>query len=87
MGGSIVEQLPQFFSYYNCLFLLQAFGATLSLSLVGCIVGFVLGFGLAFVRNPHVIDLWPARIGAITFTEVFRRIPFLIKLMVIFFVR
>jgi polar amino acid transport system permease protein len=85
MRGSILEQLPHFFSYYNSLFLLQAFGATLSLSLVGCIVGFILGFGLAFVRNPRLIDLWPARVGAITFTETFRRIPFLVKLMVIFF--
>ena len=85
MGGSIAEQLPRFFSYYNVLFLAQAFGATLALSAVGCIAGFVSGFGLAFVRVPQVIAAPPLRLVSVAFTEVFRRIPFLVKLMVVFF--
>ena len=85
MGGSILDQVPLFFSYYNSLFLAQAFIATLSLSAAGCLTGFAFGSALAIVRNPHIVDLWPARVGAITFTETFRRIPFLVKLMVVFF--
>ncbi len=85
MGGSLLEQLPLFLSYSNMAFLAQAFGVTVALSIVGCVVGYAVGSLLAFIRNRHVVDLWPARLLSVGFSETFRRVPFLIKLMVVFF--
>lgn len=85
MLATIVEELPRFLTYYNLVFLGQAALVTLGLSAFGCIMGVLLGFGLAFVRlNPS--KLWaPLRWLAFTYTELFRRIPFLVTLMLCFF--
>ena len=85
MGGTLFEQLPLFFTSSNVVFLAQAFGVTLALSAVGCVAGYSFGTALAVVRNRHVVDFWPARLGSTLFSETFRRIPFLVKLMVVFF--
>jgi polar amino acid transport system permease protein len=85
MGGSILEQLPLFFSPPNLVFLARAFAATVALSLAGCVAGYTMGAGLAVLRNRHVVDFPPARLGSILFSETFRRIPFLVKLMLVFF--
>lgn len=62
-----------------------SFLMTLSLSLIGCGVGFLAGFGLALLRHPRIVPFAPARWLALVYTETFRRIPFLVKLMVVFF--
>jgi polar amino acid transport system permease protein len=85
MLQQIVDQAPKFFGYYNVLFLLQAFAATFLLSLVGCVLGFVLGFVLAVTRRTADWRLAPLRWLMIVFTEAFRRIPFLVTLMLVFF--
>ena len=85
MGGSLLEQLPLFLSYSNMAFLGKAFGATVALSIVGCVIGYSVGSLLAFIRNRHVVDLLPARVLSVGFSETFRRVPFLVKLMVVFF--
>ncbi|MCY4400922.1 MAG: ABC transporter permease subunit [Gemmatimonadetes bacterium] len=85
MGGSLLEQLPLFLSYSNVSFLAQAFGVTVALSIVGCVVGYTVGALLAFIRNRHVVDVLPARFLSVGFSETFRRVPFLVKLMVVFF--
>ena len=86
MLQQIVERAPEFFGYYNVLFLLRAFAATFLLSLVGCVLGFALGFVLAVTRRTADRRLAPVRMLMIVFTEAFRRIPFLVTLMLVFFV-
>lgn len=86
MWQQILEELPSFFSYYNLLFFAKAFGTTLALSAVGCIVGFTLGFVLAAVRMTTHRALMPLRILVQCFVELFRRIPFLVSLMLVFFI-
>jgi polar amino acid transport system permease protein len=83
--SQILEELPRFFGYYNMIFLGQAFAFTTILSFVGCGVGFAIGFLLALMRNSRIVPFAPARWFAIAYVEVFRRIPFLVKLMVVFF--
>jgi polar amino acid transport system permease protein len=79
------EQLPRFFTYYTILFLLQAMGATLALSIAGCVVGSVLGLGLAIVRRTRGLVLLPIRLVAIAVVEFFRRVPVLVILLLVFF--
>ena len=85
MLQQIIDQAPRFFGYYNVLFLLQAFAATFLLSLVGCVLGFALGFVLAVTRHTADWRLAPLRGLMVVFTEAFRRIPFLVTLMLVFF--
>jgi polar amino acid transport system permease protein len=66
-------------------FLLQALAATFLLSLVGCVLGFLFGFVLAVARHTKSRRLAPLRGAVIVFTEMFRRIPFLVTLMLVFF--
>lgn len=81
----VIEELPGFLGYYNIIFLLKAAGTTLCLSAVGCSLGLLLGFFIAFVRITKGIPLIPARILSVSYVEFFRRIPFLVTLMVVFF--
>jgi polar amino acid transport system permease protein len=55
------------------------------LSAIGGAIGFLAGFVLAVLRLPRIVDVWPLRLVATLYVEVFRRIPFLIKLLCIFF--
>jgi polar amino acid transport system permease protein len=79
------EILLRFFSYYNLLFLAEAAGATFLLSAAGCLVGTVFGFVLAILRRTRSWAALPLRVLAIGFTEIFRRIPFLVTLLLVFF--
>jgi len=78
--------LPRFFSYYNLLFFAKALGVTFALSAIGCVVGFSLGFLLAAVRLDSRPAGRPLRIASTVFIELFRRIPFLVTLMLVFFI-
>lgn len=80
-----LEQLPRFLTYYNILFLVQAMGATLALSIVGCVVGSLFGLPLAVVRRTQGWLLFPVRLAAIAIVEFFRRVPVLVILMLVFF--
>ncbi len=86
MLDRLLEELPRFFGYYNVIFLLKAAGTTIALSLIGCVFGGLVGSLLAFVRLTESHWLLPLRVLAIGFTEFFRRIPFLVTLMLTFFV-
>ena len=81
----IINEAPKFFGYFNVLFLLQALAATFLLSLAGCVLGFGFGFLLAVTRRTTGRWLAPLRWLMIVFTEAFRRIPFLVTLMLVFF--
>ncbi len=85
MLSRIIEELPAFFGYYNLLFLGKAMLGTFVLSAAGCIVGFVAGFAIAALRRAEAPWLRPPKVVAILFVELFRRIPFLVTLMIVFF--
>ncbi len=86
MWQRIVEEAPSFFTYYNLIFLLKAMLATFLLSFVGCLVGLVTGFFLAVTRKTTSWVLLPLRTVVVAFIELFRRTPFLVTLMMVFFV-
>jgi polar amino acid transport system permease protein len=80
----IVAEAPRFYTWWNILFLAQAVGNTLLASALGCAIGYGAGFLLAVARLPQ-IGAAPARAAAILWVETFRRIPFLVLLLLVFF--
>lgn len=80
-----MDDLQQLFTPGNLKLLGMSFLMTASLSILGCGIGFLTGFLLALLRHPRIIPFAPTRWLAIIYTETFRRIPFLVKLMVVFF--
>lgn len=85
MWDRIAEELPRFFTYYNVVFFLKALLTTFLLSLMGCMLGSIFGGALAIVKVTKSKLLWPLRMGVLGFVEFFRRIPFLVTLLLIFF--
>lgn len=85
MWQSIIDEAPRFFGYYNLIFIGEALLHTLALSFVGAFVGFACGVVLAVLRHERLFALPPFNWLAIAYVEVFRRIPFLVKLMCAFF--
>lgn len=81
----LVMEAPRFFTWWNMLFLLQAVGNTLVASVLGCAIGYALGFALAACRLPPLIPVVPLRALCILWVETFRRIPFLVLLLLVFF--
>lgn len=85
MLAQLIEEAPRFYTYWNMLFLGQAALNTLLVSVLGCALGYLAGFVLALLRQRHVLR-WPVpRLAALLWTEWFRRIPFLVLLMCVFF--
>lgn len=85
MLARFVGEFPSFFTFYNCLFLLKAMAATFLLSTFGCAIGLAIGFLVAVVRRLRGSVFVPAHGLAILFVEFFRRVPFLVTLMLVFF--
>lgn len=86
MLSRMIDDLPQLLSYGTLGFLLRAALMTIALTALGCGLGFLFGFLIAFVRQTRTVVLLPFRILAITYVEVFRRIPFLVTLFLILFI-
>lgn len=86
MWDRIAEELPRFFTYYNVIFFLKAMLTTFLLSLMGCLLGSIMGGVLAVIKITKSNLLRPLRIAAVVYIEFFRRIPFLVTLLLIFFV-
>lgn len=80
-----MSQLIHFFSYYNVSLLLEGFGVTLALALIGCLAGFLVGFAFAVLRRSRSPALAPLRAIARCYAVLFRRVPFLVTLMLVFF--
>tara|TARA_X000001036_G_C20656016_1_gene796982 strand:- start:582 stop:1268 length:687 start_codon:yes stop_codon:yes gene_type:complete len=84
----ILNEIPRFFEYYSLIFLLKAMGTTLLMTLMGVGLGFLLGFLIVYLRQTPGMFWMPVRFLAITYVEVFRRIPFLVILyLVLFFIQ
>ena len=79
------HEIATFATWYNLVFLLQAGGRTLMLSATGCLCGFALGFALAVLRHTMGRALLPVRVLGVVYVEMFRRIPFLVTLYLVFY--
>ena len=86
MWERIAEELPRFFTYYNVIFFLKAMFTTFLLSLIGCVLGSIMGGVLAVIKITRSNLLWPLRAVALIYVEFFRRIPFLVTLLLVFFI-
>ncbi|ATA20465.1 amino acid ABC transporter membrane protein 2 (PAAT family) [Gibbsiella quercinecans] len=81
-----LPELAQLFSYYNVLLLLEGLLSTLLLSAGGCLIGFLAGFLIAIIRTTRSKAVAPLRAAAFVYCFLFRRIPFLVTLMLVFFI-
>jgi polar amino acid transport system permease protein len=86
MFERLLQDAPQFFAASNLLFLAQAMGRTLVMTLIGCGVGMLCGLLIAVVRISTTPVLMPLRAVFILYVETFRRIPFLVILFIVMFV-
>jgi len=84
----ILSQMPEFFSWKNMVLLGQSAGLTLSMTLMGCIIGFGLALVLVYLRTTPGKWALPLRVTCIAYVEIFRRIPFLVVIyLVLFFIQ
>ena len=84
----LANEIPRFFSWQNMVLLGEAMGITLTMTVLGCVLGFFFAFGIAFTRQMPGLLTLPFRTVAILFVEIFRRIPFLVVLfLVLFFIQ
>ncbi len=81
----VANEAPRFFTYWNMLFLVQAVGNTALAAVLGCTIGYAVGFMLSVLRLPQVVPFAPLRWLATAWVELFRRIPFLVLLLLVFF--
>jgi polar amino acid transport system permease protein len=81
----IVAEAPRFFTWWNLRFLALAVVNTLVASVAGCVIGYAAGFLLAALRLPQLVGFAPIRVASIFWVETFRRIPFLVLLLLVFF--
>lgn len=84
----IIQQIPRFFSGGHLSLLLDAAGTTLALTVIGCVSGFLLAFGIVLLRRTSGLWALPLRLLGIAYVEIFRRIPFLVvTYLVLFFIQ
>jgi polar amino acid transport system permease protein len=83
--GSILEQIPAFFSPANMILLAEAVGVTVALTFFGCALGFTFAFLLVVARQTPGRWAIPLRGAAILFVELFRRVPFLVTSYLVLF--
>lgn len=81
----VANEAPRFFTYWNMLFLVQAVANTALTAVLGCAIGYAAGFVLSVLRLPQVVPIAPLRWIATGWVELFRRIPFLVLLLLVFF--
>ncbi|WP_212611881.1 amino acid ABC transporter permease [Sphingomonas baiyangensis] len=82
---SVLAQAPAFFSAGNIAFVLAALWRTIAMTAIGCSLGFVFGLGIAILRRSTIGWLAPARWLAALYVETFRRVPFLVILIMALF--
>jgi polar amino acid transport system permease protein len=80
-----LQELDRFATWPNLIFIAGAALNTMLLSAFGCVIGFLFGFALAVLRNTVGVALLPARILGGAYVALFRRIPFLVTLFLVFY--
>jgi len=81
----LLAEAPRFYTWWNLRFLAIAVGNTLIAAVAGCSIGYAIGFLLAVLRLPQINPVAPLRAFCILWVEIFRRIPFLVLLLLVFF--
>jgi len=79
-------QLAALFGHYNLIFLAYATLTTLALAVAGCVIGSVCGLVLALIRFIKRPWLVPLQWVIILYTELMRRIPFLVTLFMTLYI-
>lgn len=74
-----------FFTLDTAAFLAGALARTLWMTALGCTLGFLIGATLALLRRTRGRLLAPARLLAGLYVEAFRRLPFLVILILVLF--
>jgi polar amino acid transport system permease protein len=88
MLGRLAGEIPRFFTLQKLALLLEAMGTTLAMTVIGCVLGFLLAFTIVFLRQTPGRMFLPIRLLAILYVEIFRRIPFLVvTYLVLFFIQ
>jgi polar amino acid transport system permease protein len=85
MMQAIADAAPRFFTPGVAAFLLAALARTVWMTLIGCGLGFALGMAIAVLRRTRGRALAPARLAAGLLVELFRRLPFLVILILVLF--
>ena len=86
MFDAFVEQFPRFMTWDNWNFLFWAAVTTMEMTVIGIGLGFIFGFLLVYLRLTPGWMFWPVRVLMITYTEFFRRVPFLVLLFLVLFI-
>jgi polar amino acid transport system permease protein len=76
---------PRQVTSYDLRLLLDGFLTTVILALLGGLAGFIVGFAAALLRNTDSPAMAPVRAALVVYCLVFRRVPFLVTLMLVFF--
>jgi polar amino acid transport system permease protein len=88
MLARLAGEIPRFFTLQKLTLLLEAMGTTLAMTIIGCVLGFLLAFTIVFLRQTPGRLAVPVRLVAILYVEIFRRIPFLVvTYLVLFFIQ
>lgn len=82
---ALLAQAPDFFTAGNAWFVLGALWRTVAMTAIGCTLGFVVGFAIAILRRSTMRALAPLRWIASLYVEAFRRVPFLVILIMVLF--
>jgi polar amino acid transport system permease protein len=85
MFERLLFEAPNFFTSHNVVFLLEAAGRTLGMTLIGCTIGFILGLMIAVLRQSRSLWTLPLRSLVIAYVETFRRIPFLVIIFIVLY--
>lgn len=85
MIDTLTTQAPDFFASGNMRFVAEAFGRTIAMTAIGCTLGFLFGMALAILRRSQARVLAPLRWLATLYVETFRRVPFLVILIMVLF--
>lgn len=85
MFEKLLAEAPTFFTPSNAGFVLAALWRTLVMTFIGCSAGFVFGLLLALARGARSRAMLPLRWLATLYVELFRRIPFLVILVLVLF--
>jgi polar amino acid transport system permease protein len=88
MLARLAGEIPRFFTPQKLALLFEAMGTTLAMTIIGCVLGFLLAFTIVFLRQTPGRLALPVRLVAILYVEIFRRIPFLVvTYLVLFFIQ
>jgi polar amino acid transport system permease protein len=85
MPPDVSGQLAALLTWSNAAFLVGALARTLTMTVIGCSLGFAAGLGIAVLRRTRAAWLAPARWAALLFVETFRRVPFLVTIILALF--